>query len=85
MTNIHINFNKNYENLEIYCLQVTGYLNKKKSFPICMFVVMALGKSDLHIHFTFLQEFLISTHTKEFNIFSHNICREVQQSIFSSP
>jgi len=38
-------------------LHVTRYLNTKKSFPICMFVVMALGKCELHTYFTFLQEF----------------------------
>jgi len=25
-TNVYINFNKNNENLEIFCLQLTGYL-----------------------------------------------------------
>ena len=40
-----------------FFLQVTGYLKTRKSFPICMFVVMITGKCDLHIHFTFLQEF----------------------------
>ena len=52
-----INFNKNNKNLKIFCLQVTGYLKTRKSFPICMFVVMNSGKCYLHIHFTFLQEF----------------------------
>ena len=55
--NVYINFNKNNENLEIFCLQVTGYLKTRKSLPICMFVVLASGKCDLHIHFTILQEF----------------------------
>ena len=40
-----------------FFLQLTGYLNTRNSFPICMFVVMAWGKCDLHIHFTFLQDF----------------------------
>jgi len=40
-TTVYINFNKNNENLEIFCLNVTVYLNTKKSFLICMFVVMA--------------------------------------------
>jgi len=40
-SNVYINFNKNDENLEIICLHVTRYLNTNKSFPICMFVVMA--------------------------------------------
>ena len=52
-----INFNKNNKNSKIFCLQVTGYLRTRKSFPICMFVVMISGKCYLHIHFTFLQEF----------------------------
>jgi len=43
--------------MDIFCLHVNGYLNTTMSFPICMFVVMASGKCDLHIHFTFLQEF----------------------------
>ena len=33
-TNIYINFNKNNENLEIYCLHVTGYLKTLMNFPI---------------------------------------------------
>ena len=54
---VYINFNKNNENLEIFCLQGIGYVNTRISFPICMVVVKASGKFDLHIHFTFLQEF----------------------------
>ena len=54
-TNVYINFNKNNENLKIFCLHVTVYLNTKKSFPICMFLVMASGKYRFHIYFTFLQ------------------------------
>ena len=38
-----------------FFLQLTGYLNTRKSFPICKFVVMAWGKCELHTHFTFLQ------------------------------
>jgi len=53
--------------MEIFCLQVTGYLNTRKSIPICIFVVMASGKCDIHINFTFTR-ILTSTHTKEFNI-----------------
>ena len=56
-TNVYINFNKNNGNLEIFCWQITVYLNPRKSFPICMFVVMASENCDFHIHFTFLQEF----------------------------
>jgi len=52
-----MNFNKNNENLEIFCFHLTMYLNTKKSFPICMFVVMASEKCDLHIYLPFLQEF----------------------------
>ena len=40
-TKVYINLNNNNENFEIFCLQVTGYLNTRKSFPNCMFVVMA--------------------------------------------
>ena len=38
-------------------LHVTVHLNTRKWFPICMFVGMASGKWELHIQFTFLQEF----------------------------
>ena len=36
---------------------LTGHLNTQTSFPICMSVIMASGKCDLHIYFSFLQEF----------------------------
>ena len=68
----------------IFYLQVNGYLNTKESFPICMFVVMASGKCHLHILFTFLQGFLHPHIRKNLIFFSHNICRDVQQSIFVS-
>jgi hypothetical protein len=55
-TNVYINFNNNNENLKIFCLHLTGFLNTRMPFPICMFVLMASGKCA-HIHFTFLQEF----------------------------
>ena len=42
---------------ENYCLQVTGFLNTRKSFPVCMFVLMASGKCDFQIHFNFLPKF----------------------------
>ena len=42
-TNVYINFNKINVNFLIFFLQVTEYLNTKKSFPICMFVVMKSG------------------------------------------
>ena len=47
-TNVYINFNKKNVNFEIFGLHITGYFNKKKSFLICMFVVMASGKCELH-------------------------------------
>ena len=59
-------------NFEIFCLHVNGYLNTKESFPICMFVVMASGKYELHTYLTFLQRILTSTHMKIYNIFLHN-------------
>ena len=65
-------------------LHLTGYLNTKESFPICMFVVMVSGKCELHTYITFLQRILTSTHRKKFNIFLHNICRDVQHSLFNS-
>jgi len=54
---VYINFNKTNANLEIFCLHITEYLNTKKLFPICMFVVMASEKCEFHIYFTFIQEF----------------------------
>jgi len=48
--------NKNNENLEIF-FKLNGYLTRRKSLPISMFVLMASGNYDLHIHYTFLQEF----------------------------
>ena len=71
-------------NFEIFCLHVTGYSNTKESFPICMFVVMASGKCELHTYYTFLQTILTSTQMKKFNILLHNICRDVQHSFFRS-
>ena len=68
-------------NFEIFCLHVTGYSNTKESFRSCMFVVMASGKCEPHTYFTSLQRILTSTHMKKFNIFLHNICRDVQYSI----
>jgi len=47
---------KNNENLEIFCLHVTGYANTKKSIPNCMFVLMISWKCAHHIYFTFLQD-----------------------------
>ena len=44
------------ENLEIFCLQVTGYVNAKKSIPNCIFVLMMSWKCAHHIYFTFLQD-----------------------------
>ena len=82
--NVYINFQKNNVNFEIFCFHVTGYLNTKESFPICMFVVMASGNCELHTYFTFLQRILTSKHMKKFNIFLHNICRDVQISLFRS-
>ena len=39
--------------LKFFCLHVNGYWNRKESFPICMFVVMASGKYELHTFFNF--------------------------------
>ena len=64
---VYINFNKKNENLEIYFIQVTGYLNTRKSFPICMFVVVASGI----VTFIYISLFYNDSnlqHTKEFNI-----------------
>ena len=58
---LYININKNNENLKIFCLQAPGYLNTRKSFPICMFVVMASGKCDLHIHSLFYKNSKLHT------------------------
>ena len=56
-------------NFEIYCLQETGYLNTKESFPICMYVVMSSGKCELHTYFTFLRRILTYTHMKNLIFF----------------
>ena len=63
------NFNEINVYFDIFCLHVTGYLNIKYLFPICMFVVMASGNCELHTYFTFLQRILTSTQMKKFNIF----------------
>ena len=76
-TIVYINFIKNNENFEIFCLNVTAYLNTSKSFLIGMFVVLASGKCDLHIHFTFLQEFSPPHIRKDLIFFSHIICSHV--------
>ena len=55
--NVYINFNKNNEKFGNFCLQITEFLNRMKSFTTCMFVVMVHGKCDLHMYFNFLQEF----------------------------
>ena len=56
-------------NFEIFCLLLTGYLNRKESFPICMFDLKASGKCELHTYYTFLQRILTSTHTKNLIFF----------------
>ena len=66
-TNVYINFNKNNENLKIF-LQVPGYLNTRKSFPISMFVQMISGKCDSYI-FHFSTRFLTSSYRKKFKNF----------------
>jgi len=53
-------------NFEIFCLHLTWYLNRKESFPICMFVLMPSGKCELHTYFTFLQR--IQTYTRMKNL-----------------
>ena len=60
---------------EIICLHITGYLNTKESFPICMFLVMASEKYQLHTYFNSLQRILTSTHMNKFNIFCINMSR----------
>ena len=52
-----------------FFLHVTGYLNTKESFSIGMFVVMAVGKCELHTYFTFLQRILTTTHMKNLIFF----------------
>ena len=49
-----------------------------------MFVVMAVGKCELHTYFTFLKRILTTTHMKKFNIFLHNTrsVRKVSDRIF---
>ena len=52
-----------------FFLHVTGYLNTKESFPICMFVAMAMGKCELHTYFTYLQRILTSAQMKSLIFF----------------
>ena len=40
---------------------------------MCMSVVMASGKCELHTYYTILQRILTSTHIKKLNIFLHNM------------
>jgi len=40
----------NNGNFEIFCLQLTGYLNTKKSFPISVFVLINSGKCEIRIY-----------------------------------
>jgi len=53
----YLNFNKNIENVENFCLPLTGYLNTKLSFPNSIFVLMTSWKCVPHIYFTFPQDF----------------------------
>jgi len=53
---------------KIVCLHLTAYLKTWKSFPICMFVVMASGKCDLLYISLFYKNLNLHT-TKEFNFF----------------
>ena len=41
------------------CVHVTWYINRKRSFPNCMFVLMIPLKCTLHMNFIFLQEFYL--------------------------
>ena len=54
--------------MKIFLFTPTRYLNTKKPFPICMFVIMASGKFDIHIYWTFLQEFY-PPHIRKYLIF----------------
>jgi hypothetical protein len=53
---VYMKVNTNNEKSEIF-FKLNGYLTRRKSLPISMFVLMASGNYDLHIHYTFLQEF----------------------------
>ena len=61
----------------------TEGLNTKKSFPICMFVVMASGKCDLHIHLTFLQEFKLP-HLRKYLLFIRKLYDAMTNNQFSA-
>ena len=49
-------FKRSNENLEIFCLHVTGYVNTKKSIPNCIFLLMISWNCAHHIYFSFLQD-----------------------------
>ena len=52
-----LNFNINKENLENFCVQLTGYLNTKKSFSISLFVLITSGNVSYVYNFPTLQQF----------------------------
>ena len=81
-TKVYINFNKIEVNFEIFCLHLTGYLNRKEAFSICIF--FCLAKMWTSYIYQFFTNILTSTHLKKFIIFLDNICRDVQHSLFRS-
>ena len=74
----YINFNKNNENLKIFLYKYRVFKHKEVvSNPhVCS---NSLWKMWLSYSFHFSTRILPSTHTKVFNIFSQNICRDGQQ------
>ena len=65
------------------CVHETGYINRKRSFPNCIFVLMISLKWTLHIYFTFLQEFYL-THIRNSLIFFRIIVDVMSNIHFSS-
>ena len=81
-TNVYINFNKNNENLEIFFTSNRVFKHKE---VVSKLHVWSNGLGKMWPSNTFHFSTRILTYTlKGLNIFSHNICRDVQQSIFSS-
>ena len=62
--NVYINFIKITRISKIFYLHVTGYLNAKKTFPTCRFLLMNSWNRTLHINFTFVKN--SKSHTYEF-------------------
>ena len=81
-TSVYINFYKNKEKKFFFSSKrVFKHKEVISNLHVCSNV---LGKMGSSYTFHTSTRILNSTHTNEFNIFSHNICRDVQHSISRS-